>query len=135
MSAKILHVKETPEESVNVLNAYFASTGRSLACCVLERLKVTLDILTRKIDTSSSPVGSLYLYPTGYYEIQSIINTLKTDSAPGEDRINNKLIKDGKNCMSPLTDIINLIMESGVVPNAFKIATITPIYKGGDGTD
>lgn len=136
MTDKVLHIKETPEESVNALNDHFASIGRSLAFSILERLKVTVDFLARKIDTSGSPVNSFYLNPTDYYEIESIINSLKPNSAPGIDKINNKLVKGAKNCIvPPLTDIINKSMESGIVPDAFKIANITPIHKGGDSTD
>lgn len=43
MSAKILQIKETPEEFINALNEHFASIRRSLAYCILEKQKVTVD--------------------------------------------------------------------------------------------
>lgn len=49
--------------------------------------------------------------------------------------VNNKLIKDGKNCIvSPLTDIINESVESGVAPNAFKIPTKGETVQIGEST-
>lgn len=78
MSDKILHIKKTPEESVNALNDHIASTGRPLAFCILENLKVIVDFQTRKNYAHSAPVK--LPNPTHCYEIEYIINSFKIDS-------------------------------------------------------
>lgn len=47
-SHKILHKKETLEESVNTLNNHFTSMGQSIAYWILEKLKLKVDFLAKK---------------------------------------------------------------------------------------
>ena len=78
---------------------------------------------------------SMFLKPVNHNDIVKYINSLKNDSAPRYDCISVKLIKKLHiSLIKPLTYIINLIFKTGIVPAAFKISIITPIYKAGDKT-
>ena len=57
---------------------------------------------------------------------------LKPLSAPGPDGINPKvLIELADELSEPLTIIFNLSLNSGVIPEVWKSANVTPIYKKG----
>ncbi|KAJ0183168.1 hypothetical protein K1T71_001144 [Dendrolimus kikuchii] len=70
---------------------------------------------------------------TSEQEIDSIINSLKSDSTVGWDSIPTKVLKMAKNILTvPLTHIVNLCIEKGVFPKVFKKSIIHPIFKAGD---
>lgn len=81
-------------------------------------------------------MDSFYLIPTDQFEVESVINSMKYDSAPGIDGISNHIIRNAKSSIvSPLTEIINQSLESEVVPSAFKVAAVPPIHKGREALD
>ena len=60
-----------------------------------------------------------------------VIITIKT----GRDGISNKLINIAVNeLVSPLTIVINQMLNTGVIPNQLKISKVTPKYKSKDHT-
>ena len=66
-------------------------------------------------------------------EIVVIINNFKSKNSSGKDGISNKLLKSIKGEVSkPLTIIINQCLETGIFPDALKIAKVKPLYKKGD---
>ena len=66
-------------------------------------------------------------------EIVVIINNLKSKNSSGKDGIPNKLLKSIKGEISkPLTIIINHCLETGIFPDALKVAKVKPLYKKGD---
>lgn len=80
--------------------------------------------------------SSMYLRPTTTKEISMIIKELKTNAAPGHDKIKVPLIKKLENSLSPiLSRIINTHFKTGTFPNILKIARITPIFKKGKKSD
>ena len=73
---------------------------------------------------------SFFLTPTTEYEISRIINKLKPKLSTGIDEISCKLIKQSSIIIIPLiTYIINLSLETGIVPDKMKLAKVIPIYK------
>lgn len=61
---------------------------------------------------------------------------LKSDSAPGLDGINNRMLKQIQSYITvPLTHICNLSLIEGTFPDEWKEAGIIPIYKSGDKDD
>lgn len=63
-------------------------------------------------------------------EVKSAIKQLSNGKAPGEDGIPAEIFKCGSNLLiSKLTDLINLIWSQGSVPQQFKDAIITHLYK------
>jgi hypothetical protein len=55
------------------------------------------------------------------------------NSSAGHDALRPQLLKEnGGSLVKPIAHIVNLSLSQGVVPNALKIAQITPVYKAGD---
>ena len=76
---------------------------------------------------SNPPSCSFCLLPTSKYEITITAATLKTTMSTGADAM---LSID--HIAAPLASIINSNFNSGLVPNALKIAKVIPIYKSGE---
>jgi hypothetical protein len=76
--------------------------------------------------------NSIALLPPSESEIKSEIRLLKNNSAAGWDGIGPKTIKKLESKVTPLlTLLITKIFSSGEYPTIFKLAIVTPIYKGG----
>jgi len=76
---------------------------------------------------------SIFLTPVDDDEITKAINQLKSKGSTGTDGISNALIKENyKIFIKPLKHIINLIFESAIVPDHFKVSVVIPIYKTGN---
>ena len=61
------------------------------------------------------------------------IDHMSIDKATGEDGISCKILKLSKHVIAQsLTDIINKSLNTGVVPRAWKLARVVPIFKSGD---
>ena len=64
------------------------------------------------------------------------ISKLKQDKAPGDDGISPKFLKKVVDEIAePLTEIFNKSMSEGVVPQDWKLANVTPIFKKGTKLD
>ena len=73
---------------------------------------------------------TLFLSPTDYLEIESIITSLKSKKSSGHDNISSQFIKQIKrNVSKAIAIIINISMEFGIVPNMLKLSKIIPIHK------
>ena len=65
-------------------------------------------------------------------EISKHIDNLCSNKAAGFDNVHH-LVKISKSFItSPLTYIINMSLQDGVIPYELKIAKVSPIYKPGD---
>lgn len=132
---KITRDSSNSNESINNVSNYFASVGRTLANTILESLDKTEEQLAALVSPplSGTPADSFFLTPTDHIEISKIINSLKTNSAPGWDNITNNLLKQNHDVLSPIIAFIaNLSISSGVMPDSLKLANVTPIFKSGD---
>lgn len=117
--------------SINEVNSYFASVGKNLAE-PLNTLNAS-DVAYKNFVHPNSPKNSLVFLPTDILEVQQIIITLKNRCAAGLDQISNTIIKRYMKLLAePITHICNLALKNGIFPDAFKIALIKPIHKGGD---
>ena len=69
-------------------------------------------------------------------EVEDILKTLKTGKAAGPDSIDNRLLKElARPLSAPLTDLFNFSLSKGKVPNLWKQANVTPVFKKNDPTD
>ena len=77
----------------------------------------------------------MYLEPITENTVIQTTQKLKSKLSTGHDAIRTKLLKEiiDTICM-PLTHIINLSFETGIVPDQLKIAKVVPIYKASDNT-
>ena len=61
---------------------------------------------------------------------------IKTKKSPGIDGISARLLKDaGDTIVESLVGIFNLSLQSGIFPDDWKLARVTPIYKDGSKTE
>ena len=69
---------------------------------------------------------SIYLNPTSPDEIKKIINSLNSKKSSGVDGIN-AIIK--YEICEPISTLINMSLEKGIVPDCMKTAKVVPIYR------
>ena len=111
-------------EIANCFKSYFANVGENLA---------------KNIQTPNSPKPEKKLLVIRFFqlttkeEVLGIISSLKTNKAPGYDLVRAETLKNiSEEIASPLTHLINNIMETGICPDAFKLAVVKPLFKSGD---
>ena len=64
------------------------------------------------------------------------IKSLKNGKSPGPDKVSTMLVKDAADLIcKPLVMIYNSSMESGIFPDLWKLARVTPIFKSGNKSD
>ena len=69
-------------------------------------------------------------------EVENVLKSLKTGKAIGPDHINNRILKELSHPLSsPLCELFNFSVSSGKVPDIWKQANITPIFKRDDASD
>ena len=70
------------------------------------------------------------------YEVETVLKSLKTGKASGPDSINNRILKELSQPLShPLCVLFNFSIVTGKVPDIWKQANITPIFKKNDASD
>ena len=75
----------------------------------------------------------LHLHPTTEEEVSKLLSQISDSKATGNDGIPIRFIKMTSETTVPIiTHIINLTIQTGTIPDDWKEATITPIYKDGD---
>ena len=78
-------------------------------------------------------INSLFFKDTTPDEIQSITMKLKNKSSYGSDELSTALVKNVITLISKLlSEIINLSLTKGIVPDQMKIAKVIPLFKSGD---
>jgi len=76
---------------------------------------------------------TIFCEPVTQSELLKLIDSMDSKKACGSDNIGVQIIKDNVLFLvKPLVYIINLSLESGVVPDAMKIAKVVQIFKKGD---
>ena len=61
------------------------------------------------------------------------LNNLENKNSSGHDGVSNKLLKSMTCSVSKsLTIIINQMITTGIIPDAFKVSNVMPIFKKGD---
>ena len=81
--------------------------------------------------TRSNP-NNLSQLQTKPMEVRSILETLPTGKASGPDNIKNYVLKSCSSVLSySLSSLFNLTLPSSKVPQAWKEANVTPVFKKG----
>ena len=81
----------------------------------------------------SSPLIDIQISPEA---TKDKLDNLRTTSAPGPDKLFPRLLKDLSNViMLPLAMIYNASFQEGLVPQDWRIANVTPIFKKGSKSD
>ena len=72
----------------------------------------------------------------GAIEIEEIIKGLKNKNSAGFDRISNNILKlVNPHISKVLTEVINSSLETGIVPERWKVARVIPLFKSGKEND
>lgn len=70
---------------------------------------------------------------TNEEEVKNVIMNLKCKKSCGIDGISAEVLREGVSFLAaPIVYLTNKILEKGVFPDAFKVAVVTPLLKGGD---
>ena len=113
------------KDIANGFNKYYVNVGPELA-----RKIGPTNIDYKKHMKTAPPNRSFYLYPTANEEIENIIKILKPKTSSGHDNISPKTLKKlYTGLVSPCVYIINLSLNTGIVPEAMKLAKVVPIFK------
>ena len=65
--------------------------------------------------------------------IDALLSNLKIHKATGPDRISARVLKEMHSSIAPILKVIfDCCLNTGVVPNDWKIANVTPLFKKGD---
>jgi hypothetical protein len=129
----LLDIRSTPIQSVNTVNIFFASVGKSLAENILSNNANQVPSVNKP---SNPSLASFVLLETDPTEIHMILMSLKSDSAPGWDNVSAKFLKMASGIVVPIiTNLVNICFKNGIFPNALKKAIITPVFKSGNKED
>ena len=110
-------------------NKYFTNVATDLITSLKNR-KNTYNCTTNFDNNSQNKVCFNKFDPITHTEIFEAISKLKNGSSPGLDKISSDLLKKHSlTFCKPLSHIFNLCISQNKVPDAFKVAIITPIHK------
>ncbi|KAG7313027.1 hypothetical protein JYU34_000107 [Plutella xylostella] len=127
----LLKIKQTPIESINYVNDFFSSIGKSLA----EDMNIGAPCYDNP-SVSPNSLSSFVLLDTSVTEVYNILMNLKNDCAPGWDNVSTQFLKFSKDEVIPvICHLINVCLTKGIFPTNLKQSIITPVFKGGDKAD
>ena len=115
-----------PVAIANEFNHHFSNVGNVLANNIDNS-----DANSFISDLKHSCGSTIFVYPTTYHEIISLISALKLNKADGHDDIPPYSKTASEIIAIPLAMILNLCMQFGIFPNNLKIAKVLPVYKSG----
>ena len=107
------------ETKANILNTYFAS---SFSTPGNKDISINLNAIEE--------IGNINVDERG---INKLLTNLKTNKASGPDEIQARLLKELNNELSPIfTILFQASLNQGKVPQDWKLANVTPLFKKGD---
>ena len=114
----------TDQGKANILNSYFASVGVKDNGVPLNNGRELSDSI--KLDSIDFTPDKLL----------KIMRNVKQNSAPGPDGFPPVLLKKLSHCLAyPLSAVYTSFMSVGQIPQAWKQAIVTPVFKGGIASD
>src|SRR6218665_3225269 len=121
-----------PHAMANGLNDFFTNVAQSLA----GKLKSPINHYSRPRYLPSPKLTSMGIIPTTPEEILDIGRTCKGTRSKGVDDVDPHLAgMHLHRIATTLSIIINCSLNTGIVPDAIKIAKIVPIFKKGEKND
>ena len=116
---------ESPRDISGILNKHFSEIGPTLAAEIADTPIKCTDYI--------KPTEATFIFKqTTCAEIFSLINKLPLNRASGLDNISMRLLKEAAPIItSSLTFKINLSIVTGIVPDEWKRARVSPVFKDG----
>ncbi len=113
-----------PHTICNEFCKYYSSIGQNFASKIPDS-----KYSSEKFLKGNYPY-SLFLQPTDSEEIRKIICNLKNKKSYGIDGISSIIFKKfAQELASPIAEIFNMSISTGIVPDIMKIAKVIPVYK------
>ena len=110
-------------EKANMLNQYFSE------CFSMAELPLANGDYCNIQTTGECPQDILCTEDEVFY----MLNSLNTTKANGPDRISARMLKNTAPSITPsLTKLLNISIQSGTFPEAWKLSTVVPITKGNE---
>jgi hypothetical protein len=114
-----------PITIANIFNAYFSSVASKLISKLPGNGHPAHEDPINNITSNFKTPSSLRFKHTTTYEVNSIIQSLKTKDSCGYDEISPRILKvSAPYTLSPLTDIFNKILSTGIFPERLKFSEI-----------
>ena len=112
-----------PLEMAEKFNSYFASVFT---------LENTSNMPTAESVFSGSETEKLVDFPIDELVVRKKLDKLRSDKAAGADDLSPRILYELKDAICrPLATIIKSSLDSGIVPEDWKLANVTPIFKKG----
>lgn len=112
-------------DKANVLNEYFIKQTN------LNDENVPLPDIN--IPRNIPVLQTIFLTPE---EVEDALQTLKLGKSSGPDGINNRVLKElSSELANPLCSLYNFSLQHSIVPDSWKEANVSPIYKKDDPSD
>lgn len=127
-------VHNRPESIANCFADYFyelyqPNNDDSFDC---ENKKSVDEIYSDIFQTCITDTGFLPGGVIRELEVKNIVKQLKPRKAAGHDNIQHEHLRHGgESVVKVLTALFNMIVETGSIPNQWKLGYIVPIFKGG----
>lgn len=117
----------------NSLNSYFTSIGENL----ISTQNFTPSTSNNCPDLTDDLRDSCFQFePVTVADISKRLKSLKTCTATGHDNIPAKVVKIASNGIADsVTSLVNSSLFSGIFPDKWKIARVSPLFKGNPASD
>ena len=113
-------------------NTYYCSVGPNLSSKI-DKKRSLIPNLPHPLCNISSTDTTFQIQKINPATVSMLINSLSNKTSSGTDGISNKLLKFvSVPLLEPLQKLINISIQSGIVPQQLKQAKVLPIYKGAD---
>ena len=118
------HTVTDPGSKAQALNEFFIQQSQQ---------SVTGTPTVPPLTTSPLTSGPLLQISTSAEEVECCLRQLDTSKSPGHDGISTRVLKEAAKELAPsLSSLFNYSLAYAVLPQDWKDATITPVYKKGD---
>ena len=131
-------ISGNPLAIANACNTYFSSVAENLLIKnFLEKNIINnKDAIFYLHQNFRQSFSTMKLRNTTTYKIEKIIHSLKCKNAYGYDEISSKILKASTPYVSsPLTQIFNKILSTGLFLGRLKFSELKPLYMEGDKTE
>ena len=116
-----------PKQIANQFGKHYSTLGDKYAKKISNPQKNIETYLTKIRQNQKS----LLFEPTNHHEGANLISKLPNKKSSGYDEINNIMLKELNDVIStPLADIFNSSLNTGVFPDLMKLGEIVPLHKG-----
>ena len=116
----------------NAFNDHFSSIGSTLANDI--PLSDDNDHCHREYVKGIN--NRFEFHPTDSGQVLKLLNKLNKSKGSGLDKLSSRLIRECADLISPyISTIFNCCLTTGIFPDDWKLAKVTPIFKQGDRSD